>query len=249
MTPPAAVATERRPWRGLLLPALLVFAILIGLGTWQVQRKAWKENLIATLTARLAAAPQPLPPPQAWPALERNADEYRRVTFSAVFDYSREALVWNGASAFRPDVPAAGYFVFTPARVADGGVVMVNRGFVADQNPATRAAGEIAGPVTIIGALRWPDNRHWFTPNDEPDRNLWFVRDLAAMAAAKRIGAVAPFYVEQEAPLPPGGLPQPGRLVVDLPNNHLQYAVTWYGLALVLAVVFVAWAFPRRSGR
>ena len=97
--------------------------------------------------------------------------------------------------------------------------------------------------------MRWPDARHWFSAADDPLHNLWFTRDPLAIAAAKGLGsaAVAPFYVEQESPAPPGGLPQPGKLVVRLRNEHLQYAMTWYGLALVLVVVFVVWAFS--SGR
>ena len=121
---------------------------------------------------------------------------------------------------------------------------MVNRGFVPEdrKDAASRAAGQITGPVEIVGVLRWPEARTWFSAADDPVHNLWFVRDPHAMAAAKGIGAVAPFYVEQESPVPPGGWPQPGKLVVNLPNNHLQYVVTWYGLALVLVVVFVVWA-------
>jgi surfeit locus 1 family protein len=93
--------------------------------------------------------------------------------------------------------------------------------------------------------LRWPDERHWFTPADDPAHNLWFSRDPAAIAAAKDYAktVVAPFYVEQDTPVPPGGLPQPGKLVVALPDNHLQYALTWYGLAAVLVAVFGAWTF------
>jgi surfeit locus 1 family protein len=98
----------------------------------------------------------------------------------------------------------------------------------------------------MTGALRWPDERHWFTPADDPAHNLWFTRDPAAIATAKSLDpktvTVAPFYIEQEAPTPPGGLPQPGKLVVALPDNHLQYALTWYGLAAVLAAVFACWA-------
>ena len=103
-SPPA-----RRSWLGLLLPAMLVFAVLIGLGAWQVQRKAWKEDLIATLTARVAAAPEPLPAAKAWPQLDQAADEYRRVRFNAEFDHGREALVFASAAGFRPDVSGPGY--------------------------------------------------------------------------------------------------------------------------------------------
>ena len=154
-------------------------------------------------------------------------------------------MVWAAPATFRPDVSGPGYWIFTPARLTDGATVMVNRGFVPDgrQNPKTRAAGELSGPVEIVGSLLWPEQRHWFTPNDDPAHNLWFVSDPRAIAAAKHIGPVAPFYVEQESPVPPGGLPKPGKLVVSLPDNHLQYALTWYGLALVLVIWFGSWIY------
>jgi surfeit locus 1 family protein len=230
------------------LPAALVFVVLIGLGTWQVQRKAWKEALIAALTERTNAPPIALPAAKDWPSLDPARDEYSHVKFTAQFDNAAEALVFGSASAFRPDVGGAGYWVFTPARLADGSTVIVNRGFVPEskKDPALRAAGQIAGPVDVVGALRWPDTRHWFTPTDDAAHNLFFLRDPAAIAAAKNLGAVAPFFVEQESPAPPDGLPQPGKLVVTLPDNHLQYAITWYGLAVALVGVFVVWA---RSSR
>jgi surfeit locus 1 family protein len=237
-----------RSWLGLLLPAIFAFIILIGLGTWQVQRKAWKEGLIAALTVRLGAPPMALPLATDWANLDPVNAEYSRVTFSAQFDNADEALVYGAASAFRPDVAGLGYWVFTPARLPDGSTVIVNRGFIPEskKDPASRAAGQITGPVTIVGTLRWPDTRHWFTPSDDPAHNLWLSRDPQSIAAAKGLGAVAPFYVEQESPVPPGGLPQPGKLVVALPDNHLQYAITWYGLAAALVVVFVVWAFNSR---
>ena len=232
--------------------------MLIALGTWQIQRKAWKEALIASLTERVAAVPQPLPQAKDWGKLDRAADEYRRVKFTASFDNAREALVFAAPSALRPDVSGPGYWVFTPARLggpADDSVigkldpvVIVNRGFVPDarRDPISRPEGQVSQPVDIVGALRWPDQRHWFTPADDAAHNLWFTRDPAGIAAAKGFAAktvaVAPFYVEQEAPTPPGGLPQSGKLVVSLPDNHLQYALTWYGLAAVLAAGFVVWA-------
>jgi surfeit locus 1 family protein len=238
-------ARRRRSWIGLLVPALLAFVVLIGLGTWQLQRKAWKEGLIATLNAQLAAPPIGLPPRAAWPSLDQQDNEYRRTTLTVAFDNTKEAFVFAAPSAFRPDVSSPGYWVFTPGRLADGSIVMVNRGFVPEsrQDPKSRPEGEISGPLQIVGAIRWPDARHWFTPSDEPAHNLWFSRDPQAIAAAKGLGPVAPFYVEEESPAPPGGLPQPGKLVVELPDNHLQYAVTWYGLAIVLAVSFGTWAF------
>jgi surfeit locus 1 family protein len=157
-------------------------------------------------------------------------------------------LVYAAASAFRPDVSGRGYWIFTPARLASGVIVMVNRGFVPEdrKDAATRSGGQVAGQVEIVGTLRWPDGRTWFSPADDPGHNLWFVRDPAAIAACKGITLAAPFYVEQECPVPPGGWPKPGKLVVQLRNEHLQYAITWYGLALVLVVAFAAWALTLR---
>lgn len=235
---------SRRSWLGAALPALFAFIVLIGLGTWQVQRKAWKEALIASLTERLDAPPRSLPAARDWPRFDEAEAEYRRVKFTATFDHAAEALVFGAASAFRPDVSGPGDWVFTPARLTDGSVVMVDRGFVPEgqKDPNARAAGQIAGPVEITGALRWPESRHWFTPKDDPAHNLFFARDPQAIAAAKGLNAVAPFYIEQEAPVPPGGLPAPGKIAVNLPNNHLQYVITWYGLAAALAGVFVVWS-------
>jgi surfeit locus 1 family protein len=238
--------------RGLLVPAIFVLvglAILVGLGVWQLQRLQWKEGLIADLSARLAAPPEPLPPPAAWPRLDRETHEFHRVTFSAEFLNDKEALVFTAGSSLRPDVSGAGYWVFTPARLPGGSLLMVDRGFVpADRkDPASRRAGEVTGLHDITGALRWPEARGAFTPADDPGKNLWFARDPASVAAAKRLGPVAPFYVAQEAPVPPGGLPRPARLVPNLPNSHLQYAITWFGLALTLVGVFAAWVL-RRGG-
>ena len=204
------------------MPAAFVFIVLVGLGTWQVQRKAWKEALIASLIERTDAAPIALRATKDWASLDPAHDEYNHVKFTAQFDNAAEALVFGSASAFRPDVGGAGYWVFTPARLGDGSVVIVNRGFVPEnkKDPGSRAPGQLAGPVEIVGSLRWPDTRHWFTPNDDAAHNLFFLRDPGAIAAAKNLGAAAPFYVEQESPVPPGGLPQPGKLAVALPDNH-----------------------------
>jgi surfeit locus 1 family protein len=243
-------APRRR--RGLLVPALFTLVgvvLLIGLGVWQLERKAWKEALIDALARRMNAPPVPLPPPQRWAGLDAAHDEFTRVTFRAAFEHDQEALVFAGASAFRPDVSGTGYWVFARARRSDGARVAVNRGFVpeANKDPATRAAGLVTGTVEMVGVLRWPERAGAFTPAGDPGRNLWFARDQLAIATAKGWGNVAPFYLEQEAPVPPGGLPLPGRLVVNLPNNHLQYALTWFALAVALAAIFAA--FARARGR
>ena len=137
--------------------------------------------------------------------------------------------------------------MFAPARLAGGSVVLVDRGFVpADRkDPATRAQGTPQGVVDIVGVMRWPEARGMFTPADEPQNNVWYLRDSKAIAAAKKWDTAAPFYIEQETPVPPGGWPKPGKLVVELPDNHLQYAITWFGLALGLAGVYVVWLAGR----
>ncbi|HEX2653099.1 MAG TPA: SURF1 family protein [Xanthobacteraceae bacterium] len=223
---------------------LVAFGVLIALGTWQLERKSWKEGLIDTIAQRLAAPASALPPRQNWNSLDAADAEFRRVGFRGTFAYKEEALVYTNGSALRADVSGPGYWVLTPVRLPDGSSVVVNRGFVPEGRQArtSRAAGELAGPTEIIGIMRWPDVGNWFTPPADPARNLWFARDLPAIVAVKKWGAVAPFYVEQEAPSPPGGLPQVGALRPNLPNSHLQYALTWYGLAAVLIGVFAAFA-------
>lgn len=239
--------------RGLVAPSIAAacaVAMLIGLGTWQVKRLAWKEGLIATVTARLAAPPTQLAPPADWARLDPAREEYRRVTFSATFANDKEALVYTTGSSLRGGDTGPGYWVFTPARFA-GGTVMVNRGFVPEgrQNPATRPQGEIAGSMDIVGIMRWPELPGLFTPAAEPAKNLWFSRDSTAIAAAKEIGPVAPFYIDQESPAAPGGLPQAGILKPSFPNSHLGYAFTWYGLAAVMAVSFAVWFAGRLRAR
>jgi surfeit locus 1 family protein len=229
--------------RGLFLPVLAVLAaltVLIGLGVWQLERKAWKEALIATLEQRLAQPPAPLPDASAWSSLRQDEWEFRRVRFTAQFLPADAALVYTVGSSLRSDVSGPGYWVFAPAAVS-GASVAVNRGFVPQGRPEI---AQLHGPVDIVGTLRWPEARSWFLQADDPARNMFFVRDPAAIAAARRWGAVAPFYVEQEAPVPPGGWPKPGPLRVNLRNEHLQYAFTWFGLAAVLLVLSAIWLVP-----
>jgi surfeit locus 1 family protein len=223
-------------------------AVLVGLGTWQLARKAEKDALIAALEAKLAAAPADLPARERWQRLAAATDEFRRVAFPAEFLPGEEALVYSPGSSLRPDVSGPGYFVFAPARLTGGSIVIVDRGFVPEgrRDPKTRAAP--SGVVDIVGVMRWPEQRGMFTPPDEPAKGLWFARDPASMAAAKNWGTVAPFYVDQEAPPAAGGLPKVGPLRAALPNNHLQYAVTWYGLGLVILVAaFFFWRARRRG--
>jgi surfeit locus 1 family protein len=230
---------------GLLIPgalALVMLAVLLGLGTWQVERKAWKEALIATLDKRASDAAVALTPPDQWPGLTPDNSEFTRIRVRVEFPKARDALVFSGGAALRDDAKGTGYFVFAPATLPGGQRVVINRGFV----PA-KAYPAAVGPKDIVGALRFPESPSWFVADHDAAGDIWTVRDPAAMARLLGWGAVAPFYIEQEAPVPPGGLPHPAPLKPQLRNEHLQYAITWYGLAAVLVVMFAIWARRRRG--
>jgi surfeit locus 1 family protein len=222
---------------------LIVLAALLALGTWQISRKAWKEALIETLTQRLTAPPSDLPPQPRWGELKQAEDEYRHVRFTAEFVPGEDALIFTSGSTFRPDVSGPGYWVFAPARLTGGGAVVVDRGFLpsGEGDPAAPDAASSGGPVEMVGVMRWPEPSAWYTPAPESAHNLWFVRDQLAIARAKNWGAVAPFFIELEGPQPPSGLPIPGPLKATLTNDHLQYAIIWFGLAGVVAVAFGFW--------
>ena len=244
-----AATRPRRSWLGLLVPALLAFAVLVGLGTWQIQRKAWKEALIATLTQRTTAPPGALPARTQWASLDQQNDEFTHVKFTATFDHANEALVYAVPSAFRSDVSGPGYWVFTPARLADGGIVMVNRGYVpeARKDPASRPQGagrpaRSASSESCAGRRRPACSRRARSRSKISGSRATRWRWLRP-----RVSALSPRSMSsRRRPTPPGGLPHPAVSEVHLRDEHLQYAMTWYGLALVLVVVFVAFA---RSSR
>ncbi len=230
----------------LLIPLIFTLsglAVLLSLGTWQLERKAWKERMIATLEERLKATPGELPPPSQWGTLTADNAEFRRVRLRADFR-NDAAWVFTSGSALRDDVRSSGYFVFMAGRLPGGEHIVVNRGYAKD-----RISSLPVGPQEIVGVLRWPDLSSAFVADHDRANDVWYVRDPLKMAAVRQWDTVAPFYVEQEAPVPPGGVPHPAPLRVKLPNHHLQYAVTWYGLAAVLVAVFAAWLFHRRRQR
>jgi surfeit locus 1 family protein len=218
-------------------PALLV---LLGLGAWQIQRLYWKERLIAERAAAVAAPAVPAPH-----TLEQARHlEFHHVVADGIFLHAKEIYLGASAGAGR-----IGYQVLTPLEEPGGWVVFINRGFIsADlKNPARRAAGQIAGSVHIIGLLRLPSVRrpNWFLPDNRPDLNYWFWVDLPAMAAADGFDRVRPFYIDADATPNPGGWPKGGVTPLELPNDHLQYAITWFSLAVALIVVYVLYHRPR----
>jgi surfeit locus 1 family protein len=230
---------------------LAALAVLIGLGSWQMQRKAWKEGLIDAIARRVTADPVPLDTAaRRWTAGEDL--EYLRVTARGRYRHDKERLL------YAPGREGPGFHVFTPLDTAAGRTLFVNRGFVPDRlrDPSTRGAGLPAGEVEITGLLRRPAEQGWFVPANEPVRNLWFWRDLDGMAASalgRGAGNTLPFFVDEQAPPPSSGgstsapatWPRPGATRLDLPNRHFEYALTWYGLAGALIAVYLAFVRGR----
>lgn len=248
------MAEAEAPRRGLVLPtvaAAIAFIVLCGLGTWQVERLQWKEALIARVEAGLSADPAPAPGPATWPGLHIGAAEYQPVEVSGTYDNDREIHVVYTLVEPHGSRGGIGYQVFTPLRTDEGWWVYVNRGFVPRENadPATRADGQLAGETMVEGLLRQAGQRSWFMPADDPAANAWFSRDPALFAAAEGLpaGEVAPYVIDAAFdPKLPGGLPQGGETIVSFPNSHLQYAITWYGLAVALAAVYAAYVMRWR---
>lgn len=222
----------RRPSLAAAIGTALVFLLLIGLGIWQVQRLFWKLDLIHQIETRLTAPPVALPAgpidPEQW--------RYRRVFVRGTFHHDQEIHLF---AANARGVP--GFLVFTPLQRPDGSIVFIDRGWVPDsrKDPGTRPAGQVKGPVTVVGVVRAPWPRHMFVGKNLPKQNIWFYGDIDAMAAHLGIRNYSRVFVDADATPNPGGLPEGGQARVNLPNNHLQYAITWFALAIVLIVMFV----------
>ena len=227
---------------------LLSLAILLTLGTWQVERLYWKEGLLADIAERRTAEPVSLAQIEQKAAAGGDI-EYRRIALSGTFDHTRERHF------FATFEGRTGFYVYTPLTLADGRSIFVNRGFVPYEmkEPATRAAGEVAGEQVIAGYARakLPGKPSMLVPDNDLAKNIFYWKDLDAMAASDGLSDVIAFFVDADASvINPGGWPKGGVTQFDLPNNHLQYAVTWYGLAAaLLAVVFGMWWRSRKSGR
>ncbi len=221
---------RRLPWPTLFTVPVLI--ALIGFGTWQVQRLHWKETLIAEREARLAAPPLSIAVVQSMTA----ALDHRRIRAAGTFLHEREMHLV--ARSYRGRV---GVRVITPLALPGGGHVLVDRGWVprARTDPATRPDGQIRKSVEIVGILRAGGRPSTWTPDNTPDDDVWHYVDIPAMATRVGISEVRDFVVFAGPAPNPGGLPIGTRLVVEVANNHLQYAVTWYALAAVLAAIYL----------
>lgn len=240
---PPASPCRRSPLTLVLLGlgAALTFATLVGLGTWQVERRTWKLDLIARVEARVHASPVPVPPRRQWGGLTAAADEYRRVRAEGVFLHDRETLVQAVTDR------GAGYWVMTPLVQADGTAILINRGFVPPEmrDPASRGVAPAA--AAIVGLLRMTEPGGGFLRRNDPAADRWYSRDVAAIADARGLRDGATYFVDADATPNPGGMPVGGLTVIAFHNNHLVYAVTWYALALM--VLSATWLFVREERR
>ena len=218
---------------GLTALMLAAFAVLIGLGVWQLKRLHWKEGLIAEIETRTKGEPIGLDQAIAI-AREGRDPSYYRVKVEGRFDHTKELYLYAVSEG------RAGWHVITPLKTEDGEVVLIDRGFVPDElrNPASRAEGELDGVLAVTGIVRVPEVQGSFTPDNEVGANRWFWRDLPEMARSIGAAEVAPFYLEAQKSDVPGGWPEGGQTRLELPNNHLQYAITWFLLAACLLVVY-----------
>jgi len=241
-TVPPAPAPERvarpRSAATLTILALLGLALIAGfsaLGVWQLERRAWKLDLIARVDARVHAAPVPAPGPDAWAAISAPSDEYRRVALTGVFDHAKETPTQAVTDL------GAGFWVMTPLRTREGFTVLVNRGFVsADRKePGSRPDDRTAGETTVTGLLRVTEPKGGFLRANDPAQDLWRSRDVAAIAERRGLEDVAPYFVDADRTPNPGGWPVGGLTVIAFPNSHLVYALTWFGLALMVAAAAV----------
>jgi len=221
---------------GLTALMLAALAVLIGLGVWQLKRLEWKQGLIAQIEARTKGPPITLEDAVAL-AGEGRDPSYYRVRVDGRFHHAKELYLYAVSEG------RVGWHVIAPFETEDGDVVLVDRGFVPDElkDPSARALGQVENVITVTGIVRTPETQAVFTPDNEPKVNRWFWRDLAGMARSMFPAGtteVAPFFLEADKSEVPGGWPEGGQTRLEIPNNHLQYAITWFLLATVLLIVY-----------
>ncbi|WP_105383140.1 SURF1 family protein [Neorhizobium alkalisoli] len=219
---------------------LVLVAVFLSLGTWQVQRLFWKLDLIERVDARLHTDPVPPPGPTDWAGITAEKDEYRRVIAIGAFLHDKEVLV-QAVTAL-----GAGFWVVTPLQRPDGTTILINRGFVPEdrRDRASRTDGDVPGAVEISGLLRITEPNGAFLRTNAPQNDRWYSRDVAAITAAKGLANVAPYFIDAQSTPNAGDLPVGGLTVAQFRNSHLIYAITWYFLAAMSAAA--AYAVLRR---
>lgn len=235
-----------RPMLWPTVAGVLALGVLIVLGNWQMDRLAWKQDLIARIETGLQAPPIALPPAQQWANVSLDDLRYRPVAITGRFDHANEVHVYIPSKEGDP-----GYHVVTPVELtgngAEGGWVLVDRGFVPinRKEPETRSAGQLVGDVTVEGILILPDAPNAFTPPPDSQANVWYHRPIAQIAEHAGISPVFPLMLDAGPKANEGGWPLGGQTRLVLKNPHLGYAMTWYGLAATLIGIWLAFHIAR----
>ncbi|WP_244483807.1 SURF1 family protein [Rhizobium sp. Root482] len=225
---------------------LVALAVLLALGTWQVQRLHWKESLLASISERRTAPPAELAAVEAMAGAGEDVD-YRSLRVTGTFLNDKERHF------FATYQGRTGYYVYTPLQLADGRFLLVNRGFVPFERkePEMRKQGQLTGEQVVTGLARakLAEKPSWVVPDNDVAKNIFYWKDLDVMAQSAGLDPdqLVPFFMDADATPNPGGLPIGGVTQFDLPNNHLQYAVTWYGLAAALVGVGGMFILRRRT--
>ncbi len=228
-----------------LVMTAAAMAILLSLGKWQLDRRVWKEGLIAAIEARTKEEPVDLLSAYSATYQSDLGFEYMRVKVRGRFHHDKERYLYAPDPELGP-----GYHVYTPFEVEEGGgILFVNRGYVPEalKSADRRPQGQLDGEVEVTGLLRAPGLQGFFTPDNDPKRNLWYWRDYYGLLASAFGDTSQPHiaaFLDAEGPAP-GGWPKGSATIVELPNRHLEYALTWFGLAGALAVVFAVYAVSR----
>lgn len=231
---------------------LALTGLFAWLGVWQVHRLAEKEALIAEVDRQLTQPPYDIPPADQWTLIDLETYAYHPLTLTGRYRSADAVLVFTSLPEPRGKFGGPGYFVMTPFEPTTGGTVFVNRGFI-PQSSATSFASA-AGPegeITLTGIALEPEAAGPFTPGPDKANRIEWVRDPARLAALAEVDGPV-FGLTVDAPAgEPGALPQGGETVIEFPNNHLGYAMTWFGFALLTPALLAFWAFRQlrpRSG-
>ncbi|VWX62653.1 SURF1-like protein [Burkholderiales bacterium 8X] len=246
---PAPTEASRAPRSGATLATLaviglLLLGVLVALGNWQVQRRAWKLDLMERVAERVAAPPVPAPAEPEWPRVDAAGHEYRHVVLEGQWLADRQTLVQASTDL------GSGFWVLTPLQLAGGSQVLVNRGFIAASARPADAPPTPTGAVRVTGLLRMSEPAGHFPRRNDPAAERWFSRELPAIAKARGLTRVAPYFVDADAAARPAsagaGEPVGGLTVIRFQNNHLVYAITWYALAaMVLIAAWLVWRDER----
>ena len=231
-----------RPFLWLTIVSLPALLVLVGLGSWQLQRLQWKNDLIASFESRASSAPIAVPIANAG----LNDVEFRRLALVGTFKHDKEVFLTG-----RTYEGNAGFHIVTPFQLVDERIILINRGWVSEdyRDPAKRTFSQITGPVTVAGILRRPGVKGYFVPENEPDNGFWFTLVPSQINAHLGLDAeaIGQFYADAVRTSDVVTLPIAAKTKLNLRNAHLSYAMTWYGIALALIGVYIA--FHYQAGR